>query len=196
MQVLLLEVILNHLLPNKFHTLISLATLWVSILLRKVVKMKLLSWTYVLHILNGEAASITFDELFKMSVQISREDIATQVFSSVLQNESLQHELFNFLKIFAQMCIAKVDVLSLQHLELTISSSVMETSGLRTAFESMMNGEYERVLKLYTIPDSLDGPPQLTMYLTVSADAAHISEKLRYLNHVNLYLENCRDQHT
>ena len=121
------EVPLNHLPPSK-STLLSLATLWVNILLRKAVKIKHLSWTYVLRILNGEAASITFDELFKMSIQSSREDVATQVFSSVLQNESLQHELFNFLKTFAKICIAKVGVLPLQHLELTISSDIMETS--------------------------------------------------------------------
>ena len=155
---LCVEVPLNYLLPSK-STLISLTTLWVNILLQKVVKIKHLSWSYVLRILNGEAASLTFDELFKMSVQSSREDVATQVFSSVLQNESLQHELFNFLKAFAQICIAKGGMLPLQHLELTISSDIMETSGLRIEFESLMKGEYERVLKVYTTPDSSGGPP-------------------------------------
>ena len=190
------EVPLNYLLPSK-STLISLATLWVNILLRKVVKIKPLSWAYVLHILNGEAASITFDELFKMSIQSSREDVTTQVFSSVLQNESLQNELFSFLKAFAQICIAKEGVLQVQHLELTISSDIMEISGLRIEFESLMKGEYERVLKVHTTPDSSEGPPHLTVYLTDLVGHVQISEKPSgNSNGVNQSLENCKHQHT
>ena len=129
-----------------------------------------------------------------MSIQSSREDLAAQVFISVLQNESLHDELFNFLKAFAQMCIVKIGVLPLQDLQLTISSDIMETSGLKAEFEHLMKDEYERVLTVRTISDGLDEPPHLTVHLTVLVDAVHISEKLGY--DVNQSLENCRDQHT
>ena len=188
---LLVEAPLNHLLLSKSATLISLATMWVNILLRKTVKIKHLSWAYVLRILNNEAAKTTFDELFEMSIQSSREDIATQVFSSVLQNESLQGELFNFLKAFAQTCIAKSDFVPLQDLKVTISSDIMETSGLKAEFESLMKGEYERVLKVYTITDSSGEPLHLTAYLTVLVDGVHNSEKLSGQS-----LEDCSDRHT
>ena len=194
----LFEAPLNHLLPSKSAPLISLTTLWVNILLRKVVKIKHFSWNYVLHILNGEPASITFDQLFKMSIRSSQEDVATQVFTSVLQNESLQDELFHFLKAFAQTCIAKWGVLPLQDLKVTISSDIMETSGLKAEFETLMKGEYERVLRVYTNSDSqLGEPPHLTAYLTVSVDGVHISDKLsgHSKNSVNLSLENCKAQH-
>jgi len=156
------------------------------------VKIKPLSWDYVLHILNGEAASITFDGLFKMTIQTSREDTVTQVFTSVLQNEALQDELFNLLKIFAQMCIGKVGVLPLQELELAISSDIMETSGLKAEFESLMEGEYGKVRTIHTIPDSIG---ECQAYLTVLVDAVQISEILNS-NGANQSLENCRDQHT
>ena len=185
---LLVEAPLDHLLPSESATLISLATMWVNILLRKAVKIKHLSWAYVLRILNNEAANTTFDELFEMTVQSSREDVATQVFSSVLQNESLQHELFNFLKAFAQTCIARGGAVPLQDLKVTISSDIMETSGLKAEFESLMKGEYERVM---TTTDSLGGPPHLTAHLTVLVDAANNSEKLSGQS-----LEDCSDRHT
>ena len=193
---LLVEVPLEDQLPSKSATLISLATMWVNILLRKAVKIKHLSWAYVLRILSSKAAS-TFDELFTMSIQSSQEEIVTQVFSSVLQTESLQDELFDILKAFAQTCIAKGGVLPLQDLKVTISSDIMETSGLKTEFESLMKGEYERVLKVYTITDKLGEPPHLTAYLTVSVDKVHISEKLGgHSSGDNQSLENCRGQHT
>ena len=72
-----------------------------------------------------------------MTIQNSREDTVTQVFTSVLQNEALQNELFKLLKAFAQTCIAKVGVLPLQELKLTISSDIMETSGLKAEFEGI-----------------------------------------------------------
>ena len=185
------------LLHSNSATLISLATLWVNILLRKVVKMNHYSWNYVLRILNNEAASITLDELLKMSIQSSREDIVTQVFSSVLQNESLQDELFNFLKAFAEMCLVKGGVLPLQDLGFTVSSGIMETSGLKADFESLVKGEYERVLNAHTTPDSLGEPAHLTAHLTVLADVAHNSEKFSgRSSSVTQSLEDCRDRHT
>ena len=105
MSVQVLQVPLDDLLHSKSPTLISLATLWINILLQKVVKTKPWSWAYALRILNNEAANVTFDELFSESIQSSQSDIATLAFSSVLQNESLQDELSNFLKTIAQKCL-------------------------------------------------------------------------------------------
>ena len=95
-QVLFITLPLDDMLPRKSPTLISLATLWVNILLRKTVRIKQWSWAYVLHILNNEATNVTFDELFEESVRSSQGDITTQVFLSVLQNELLQSELLTF----------------------------------------------------------------------------------------------------
>ena len=122
---LLVRIPLDDLLPNKSPTLISLATLWVNVLLRKAVKIKHWHWAYVLHILNNEAANVTFDELFKETIQCSRKDIPAQVFLSVLQNESHEDELSNFLREFAQKLIAKGDGIKLhkvKNLALTVSS--------------------------------------------------------------------------
>ena len=180
-QVLLVVLPLNDLLSNKSPTLISLATLWVSVLLRKAVRIKHWSWAYVIRILNNEAASITFDELFGESIHCSQGDITTHVFLSVLQNELLQHELFNFLREFAENCVAKRGALGLhklQDLKIMISYGVMESSELRIEFESFTRGGYERVLQECTIPDSSDEPPHLTAYLTILLDDADVSERL------------------
>ena len=139
------------------------------------------SWAYVLHILNNEAASITFDELFRESVRYSQGDITTQVFLSILQNELLQDELVNFLKQFAQKLIAKGDAIQLhkvKNLRLTVSSSVMESSELGFELESFTRGDYERVLQVCTTPDSSGEPPHLTAYLTVLLDDTDVSERL------------------
>ena len=142
--------------------------------------MKHWSWAYVLHILNNEAASITFDELFEESVRSSQGDLTTQVFLSVLQNELLQDELSNFLKEFARRCVAKGSDLQLQklkNLKLTVSSSVMESSELKVEFESFTRGGYERVLQVCTTQDNSDEPPQLTAYFTILLDDTDVSER-------------------
>ena len=180
-QVLFITLPLDDLLPRKSPTLISLATLWVNVLLRKAVRIKQWSWAYVLHILNNEAASMTVNELFQESIHCSQGDITTQVFLSVLQNELLQDELFNFLKEFAQKLIAKGDAIQLQkvkNLRLTVSSSVMESSELRFELDSFTRGEYERVLQVCTTQDSSDEPPHLTAYLTILLDDTDVSERL------------------
>ena len=172
---------LNDLLPSKSPTLISLTTLWVNLLLRKAVKIKQWSWAYVLHILNNEAASITFDELSRESIRCSQGNITTQVFLSVLQNELLQDELSNFLKQFAQKLIVKGDAIQLhkvKNLALTVSSSVMKSSELRFELDSFMSGDYERVLQVCTTPDSSNEPHHLTAYLTVLLDDTDVSERL------------------
>ena len=143
--------------------------------------MKHWPWAYVLHILNNEAASVTFDELFKESIHCSQGDMTTQVFLSVLQNESLQDELSNFLREFAQKLVAKGDAIQLHKLKnlgLTVSSSVMESSELRVEFESFTRGGYERVLRECTTPDNSDEPPHLTAYLTILLDDADVLERL------------------
>ena len=178
---LLISIPLDDLLPSKSPTLISLATLWVNILLRKAVRIKHWTWAYVLHILNNEAASITFDELFGESIRYSQGDLTTQVFLSVLQNELLQDELFNFLKQLAQKCVAEGGVLQLhklKNLELTVSSTVMENSELKLELDSFMSGGYGRVLQVCTTPDSSDELPHLTAYLTVLLDETDVSERL------------------
>ena len=173
MSVQVLQVPLDDLLHSKSPTLISLATLWINILLRKVVKIKHWSWAYALCILNNEAANVTFDELFRESIQSSQNDIATLVFSNVLQNESLQDELSNFLKIIAQKCLREgtIQLLhKLRNFNLTVSSGVLDSSELKFELESLMKGSYEEVLQVYTTPDSPDDPPHLTARLTVSTD--------------------------
>ena len=180
-QVLLVTLPLDDLLPNKSPTLISLATLWVNILLGKAVRMKRWSWAFILHIFNNEAANVTFDELFRESILYSQENVTTQVFLSVLQNELLQDELSNFLGEFAQKYIAKSSALQLhklKNLKLTVSSSVMESSELRFEFESFTSGDYERLLQVCTTPDSSDEPPHLTAYFTILLDDADVSERL------------------
>ena len=180
-QVVLVRMPLDDLLSNKSPTLISLATLWVSVLLRKAVRIKHWSWAYVLHILNNEAADITFNELFRESIHCSQGDITTHVFLSVLQNELLQDELVNFLREFAQNCVAKRGALQLhklQDLKMRISYGVMESSELRFEFDSFTRGGYERVLQECTTPDSSDEPPHLTAYLTILLDDADVSERL------------------
>ena len=180
-QVLLVRIPLDDLLASKSPTLISLTTLWVNILLRKAVRIKHWSWAYVLHILNNEAASITFEELFRESIHYSQGDITTQVFLSILRNELLQDELCNFLREFAQKCVAKGGVLQLHKLKilkLTVSSSVMENSELRFELDSFTSGGYERVLQVCTTQDSSDEPPHLTAYLNILLDDTDVSERL------------------
>ena len=141
--------------------------------------MKHWSWAYVLHILNNEAASVTFDELFRESIQYSQGDMSTQVFLSVLQNELLQDELFNFLKVLAQKCVAKGGALQLhklKNLELTVPSCFMENSELKLEFELFMSGGFEQALQECTTPESSDESPQLTAYLTILLDDADVSE--------------------
>ena len=180
-QVLFVGLPLDDLLLSRSPTLISLATLWVNILLRKAVRIKHWSWAYVLHVLNNEPANVTFDELFRETIQCSREDIATQVFLSVLQNESLQSVFFDFLRKFAQTCITKGGTLllhKLKNLKLTVSSCVMESSEMKVEFESFIRGEYERVLLECTTPDSSGEPPHLTANLTILLDDADVLERL------------------
>ena len=182
MSVQVLQVPLDDLLHSKSPTLISLATLWINILLRKVVKIKHWSWAYALCILNNEAANVTFDELFRESIQSSQNDIATLVFSNVLQNESLQDELSNFLKIIAQECLREgtIQLLhKLRNLNLTVSSGVLDSSELKFEFESLMKGSYEKVLQVYTTPDSPDDPPHLIARLTISTDETGTTAYLR-----------------
>ena len=175
---------LDDMLHSKSPTLISLATLWINVLLQKVVKIKQWSWAYALCILNNEAANVTFDELFRESIQSSQSDIATLVFSNVLQNESLQDELSNFLKNIAQKCLREgtLQLLhKLRNLNLTVSSGVLDGSQLKFEFESLMKGSYDRVLQVYTTPDSPDHPPHLTACLTISTDVSDETGTTAYL---------------
>ena len=180
-----LQVPLDDLLHSKSPTLISLATLWINNLLQKVVKTKPLSWAYALRILNNEAANVTFDELFSESIQSSQSDIATLVFSSVLQNELLQDELSNFLKTIAQKCLRELGTLQLFHklsnFNLTASSDVLDSSQLKFEFESLVKGSYERVVQVYTAPENPGDPPHLTACLTFSNDASDMTGTTAYL---------------
>ena len=179
-----LQVPLDDLLHSKSPTLISLATLWINILLQKVVKTKPWSWAYALHILNNEAANVTFDELFSESIQSSQSDIAALAFSSVLQNESLQDELSNFLKTIAQKCLREGTLQLLHKLSnfnLTASSDVLDSSQLKFEFESLMKGSYERVVQVYTAPENPGDPPHLTACLTFSNDVSDMTGTTAYL---------------
>ena len=174
---LFVQLPLDDLVPSKSPTLISLATLWVNLLLRKTVRMKHWSWAYVLHILNNEAANVTFDELFRESTHCSQGDICTQVFVSILQNEASQDKLSNFLKEFVQKCVAKGSASELHKLEIIVSYGVMENSELKIEFQSFVKGFCERV-QMCTTPDSSGEPPHLTAYLTVLLDDTDVSERL------------------
>ena len=159
------------------------------------------SWAYVLHILNNEAASITFHELFEESVRASQGDLTTQVFLSVLQNELLQDELFSFLRAFAQMCVAKIGALQLgklKDLEILVYYGVMASSELKVEFESFTRGSYEKILQeMYTNPVSPDEPPYLTVYLTTLLDDADALERpSRCSDGQSQLLKKCKDQHT
>ena len=199
-QVLHVELPLDDLLSNKSPILISLATLWVNVLLQKAVRIKHWSWAYVLHFLDNETNSKICDELFRESVQCSQRATATQVFSTVLQNESLQDELSNFLKKIAQRCVTRIDALQLhkvKNLKLTVSTCVMERSGLKVEFDSFVKGGFERLLKMCTTPDDSSEPPHLKAYLTILLGHTDVSERTSgYPRGVGQPLERCKDQHS